>query len=44
MGNGAVTGASSATSGGTTSPSAREKIIQSVGRTCCDWYEKTTGC
>lgn len=37
MGNGAVTGAGSATSGDTISRSARERIIQSVGRTCCDW-------
>ena len=44
MGNGDVTGAGSATIDGTTSPSARERIIQTVGRTCCDWYENTTGC
>ena len=44
MGNDAVTGTGSATSGDTISPSARKRIIQSVGRTCCDWYEKTTGC
>ena len=44
MGNGDVTGAGSATIGDTISPSARKRIFQSVGRTCCDWYEKTTGC
>ena len=39
MGNGAVTGAGSATIGDTTSPSALKKMIQSVGWTCCDWFE-----
>ena len=44
MGNGAVTGAGNAVNGDTTSPSAKARMIQSVGAPVCDWYENTTGC
>ena len=44
VGTGAVTGVCSTANGSITLPSAKTRMIQSVGVPVCEWYENTTSC